>query len=199
MPVFYQHRVNTLAAVRALTPGLGLEFDVRDTAGRLVVTHDPFTEGPPLDEFLALASGRPLIVNVKSDGIDGAVLTALEAAGARDFFLLDCAAPTLVRLVVRGEHRVAVRWSEWEPAAALEPFRGRAGWLWVDCFTTYPGDAATWRDLAAGFRICLVSPELQGHGLDAIPRFRDALADRPFHAVCTKAPAAWGFATGAAP
>jgi len=191
MPALFQHRVNTIDALTSLAPGLGLEFDVREGASGLVVTHDAFTAGPPLERFLEQAHGPPLIVNLKCAGIEGHVLRALERAGVGDFFLLDCALPTLVKLVAGGERRVAVRWSEWEPREAVERFRGRAAWIWADCFTRFPGDDDDWRALAADFRICVVSPELQGRPFEAIGDARRELANRPFHAVCTKRPLDW--------
>jgi len=72
---------------------------------------------------------------------------------------------------------------------------GKVDWVWVDCFTHFPlseQDARRLKDL--GFKICLVSPELQGRDANVeIPqmalllRERNILAD----AVCTKRPDLW--------
>lgn len=70
---------NTLAAfARAFDAGLGVELDVRDFDGKLVVSHDPpvaqkYADHGLLwfDEVLDLLAGRdlPLAVNVKSCGL----------------------------------------------------------------------------------------------------------------------------------
>jgi hypothetical protein len=64
--------------------------------------------------------------------------------------------------------------------------------VWVDCFAEWPSDAAAWAKIAERFKVCLVSPELQGHGTDAIARFRAGLGDRRWDAACTKRPDLWG-------
>jgi hypothetical protein len=46
----YQHRVNTVDGLRAVPLGLGVEFDLRSDGDRVIVTHDPFTDGPRLEE-----------------------------------------------------------------------------------------------------------------------------------------------------
>ncbi len=60
----------------------------------------------------------------------------------------------------------------------------------MDCFDGEPLPVEIVRDASEGFRVCLVSPELQGAPREAIPRFADLL---PFaDAVCTRHPEDWG-------
>ena len=69
------------------------------------------------------------------------------------------------------------------------------GWVWVDCFTLFPLDHEDVQRLKrAGFRMCLVSPELQGRKAETeIPLLAQLLADRDIQAdaVCTKRPDLW--------
>jgi len=68
-------------------------------------------------------------------------------------------------------------------------------WVWVDCFTKFPlstGDAKQLKD--AGFKLCLVSPELQGRDPQIeIPQLAALLRDRNIicDAICTKQTAFW--------
>jgi hypothetical protein len=68
-------------------------------------------------------------------------------------------------------------------------------WVWVDCFTRFPlskEDAD--RLLQAEFKLCLVSPELQGYEAEqSISDLISILRDREIiaHAVCTKRPDLW--------
>ena len=187
----YQHRVNTIDALRAVPLELGVEFDLRSDGDRVIVTHDPFTDGPRLEEYLPHVGPRPCIFNVKCEGIEDHALALAAKHGIDDLFLLDVSLPAAVKLGRRGESRVAIRWSEYEPAALAERWRGLARWLWVDCFSAWPDDNAQWASLARDFSVCLVSPELQGHEADVIPAWRASLAGRAVHAVCSKRPDLW--------
>jgi hypothetical protein len=72
---------------------------------------------------------------------------------------------------------------------------GKVDWVWVDCFTQFPlTDEAAQRLQLAGFRLCIVSPELHGRNaateipaMIALLRQRNIAAD----AVCTKHPLLW--------
>lgn len=190
---FYRHRVNTVRELGELDPDLGIEFDLRDDGTRVIVAHDPFVPGPTLDEFFPAIGGRPCIFNVKSEGIEEYVLEAARIHGIQDFFFLDLTVPAAMKLAQSGEDRLAVRYSEVEPVEAVLAWRGKARWVWVDCFTRWPLDESAWSRIRESFRICLVSPELQRHGEEAVRAFRSDLGARRYDAVCTKAPGLWGW------
>jgi hypothetical protein len=96
-----------------------------------------------------------------------------------------------VKLARAGERRFAVRYSEYEPIESVLAWRGLANWVWVDCFSRYPAEPKAWTRIASAFRICLVSPELQGHDAETAAEMRSGVAGLAFHAVCTKAPQLW--------
>lgn len=198
MILFYQHRVNSIEALEATAPGLGIEFDLRSDGDRIVVTHDPFTDGPTLEEFLPHVGQRPCIFNVKCEGIEERTIALADANGVKDFFFLDLSIPAAAKLARKGERRIAMRYSELEPAEFAMAWAGKATWLWVDCFTRFPvqGESAaadtTWTTLANAFRLCLVSPELQGHTGPAAAALRADLGDRRFDAACGKNRGWWG-------
>jgi len=78
------------------------------------------------------------------------------------------------------------------PGEATNGFAGRAGWVWVDCFSRMPLDRQTAERLRdAGYRLCIVSPELQKHDEERIAEFRRLLASIQPDAVCTKRPDLW--------
>jgi hypothetical protein len=191
MTKLFSHRVNTIDALEKVPPGLGIEFDLRSDGDRVIVTHDPFTEGPTIEEFFPRIGPRACIFNVKCEGVEAAVLAKAKACGIEDFFFLDCSVPAAVKLWRQGETRLAVRYSELEPAEGVLAWAGKAQWAWVDCFTRWPEDAANWAKIAERFKICLVSPELQGHGTDVIASFRQGLGARRWDAACSKRPDLW--------
>jgi hypothetical protein len=184
------HRINTLAELAALDERCAIEFDLRDSGGKILVTHDPFTDGEDFSEFVGLLKGRFLIVNIKSEGIEYKVLELLKGAGCEDFFLLDCSPPMMMKLSSAGETRLAVRFSEMETLESVLCWKGRVQWVWVDCFfgqtlNAYVADLLR----AEGFKLCLVSPDLQKRPEDIEPYVK-YLAETgcSIDAVCCKVP-----------
>jgi len=188
------HRINEIPRLETLSSDLGAEIDIRSAAGELILHHEPHAAGPKLDDFLRTYArtrkGRLLILNPKEDGLDGEILALAHRHGLENFFLLDLPYPSIVRLAVReGERRVAVRFSEFETAESALRLAGKAAWVWVDCFDGKPPEAAQVRELRQAFRVCLVSPELAGHGAERIPDFLPLAKEAD--AVCTKYPERW--------
>lgn len=182
------HRCNTAAIFQPGTVD-AIEFDVRDNDGQLIVSHDPYTIGARLEHFLRVGNGCFFIVNIKSAGIEADVLASLkDCAPNSEFFLLDCTVPAMVSLAKSGEKRFAVRYSEVEPLESVLVWEGKAEWVWVDCFTKYPLTKEV-ADLlqSKGFKLCLVSPELQGRPQE-IEQYVESLRAQGIRpdAVCTK-------------
>ena len=191
MARIYRHRVNTVADLERVPTHFGIEFDLRSDGDRVIVTHDPFTDGPAIEEYFPRVGPRPCIFNVKCEGIEARVIDLAKKHGIDDFFFLDCSVSAAMKLWRAGETRLAVRYSEVEPAEAVLAWKDRARWVWVDCFTRFPVEEPAWSSIAASFRVCLVSPELQSHDAAAHAKLRASLAGRRFDAVCTKKPESW--------
>jgi hypothetical protein len=186
-----KHRVNTLQHLRAVPPEQGVEIDIRDVNGEMCCTHDPFTAGEPLRHVLSGYAHALAIFNVKTDGLEQHIIKLAAEMGVSSYFFLDCANPSLVALVRKGFSKVAVRYSEYEPIEFALAFHGKAEWVWVDCFSHLPLDAASHQRLRRSFKICIVSPELQGHPRQRIQEFRQTLRELPVDAVCTDFPEDW--------
>lgn len=173
----------------------GVEVDIRSHGEKMIIHHDPFTEGESFDTWLAAYRHGTLILNVKEEGLEARLIELMKAHDINDYFFLDQSFPFLVKWSKLGEHRCAVRISEFESVETALALARKVEWVWVDCFTHFPlsrGDAKRLR--SANFKLCLVSPELQGRSAEnEIPQLvellyeRDILAD----AVCTKRPELW--------
>lgn len=188
------HRVNDIGRLEGLPPELGAEIDLRTVGGRIVLHHEVYEKGPAFEDFVEVYArtrrDRLLILNPKEDGLDAEVLAVLKKAGVGNFFFLDLSFPSIVRMCVRGgEKRAALRVSEYEPAEAAMSLAGRAAWVWQDCFDGKPADAGQVRRLREAFKVCLVSPELEGYPKERIADFRHLAEDAD--AVCTKHPDLW--------
>ncbi len=152
-----------VAFERAFAAGYGVELDVRDFAGELVISHDPPGErGLTFEALLDLrdriAPTAPLAINIKADGLAEPVRAALAARRAGDSFVFDMSVPDTLAYV-RGGARLFTRCSEYEPQPAL--YEAAAG-VWLDCFEQdlWWDRAVVERFLADGKQLAIVSPEL---------------------------------------
>lgn len=186
-----RHRVNTIQELRAVPDSLGVEVDVRYHGDRLILHHDPFIRGEDFEEFLDNYRHRFIILNIKSEGIEAAVLSLMMRFKVSDYFFLDLAFPAAMKLVRQGEKKIAVRFSEYEPAEQCLALAGKVEWVWVDCFHQCPLDERSYHTLKRYFKLCIVSPELQGHEKSAIAGLKEKLSAYEISAVCTKHPRLW--------
>lgn len=188
------HRRNTLAELEATPAFCGAEMDIRTWNGELIVQHEPFAKGPFFAEWLDHFHHGTLILNVKEEGLEEKILELVRKRGVRNFFFLDQSFPFLLKTARAGERRCAVRVSEYESMETAMRLAPLIDWVWVDCFTRFPLEAGQAEALqAAGLKLCLVSPELEGFGREAVPAMRRKLEKFGVRAeaVCTKFPELW--------
>ena len=112
-----------------------------------------------------------------------------------NYFFLDQSFPFLVKWAKLGEKRLAVRVSEYESINTALSLKDKVDWIWVDCFTHFPLSSEEAKQLKqANFKLCLVSPELQGRNAESeIPALKELLSTLGISvdAVCTKRPDLW--------
>lgn len=189
------HRRNTIAELAGTPVSHGVEVDIRSSGGTLIIHHDPFAEGERFEDWIAMYRHGLLILNVKEEGLEERVLDLMARRQITRFFFLDQSFPFLLRTARRGERRCAVRVSEYETIETALSVAHLVDWAWVDCFSRFPLDAAGVQALkAAGLKLCLVSPELQGRDAEAsIPAMRREVTalGASFDAVCTKRADLW--------
>lgn len=189
------HRRNTIDQLRETPAEFGVEVDIRSHGSDLIIHHDPFVPGLRFNDWLEHYRHRLVILNVKEEGLEQAVLDCMKRRGIEDFFFLDQSFPFLIKTVRTGESRVAIRYSEYESIETALSLAGKVDWVWVDCFTHLPLDAAAAEKFrAARIRTCIVSPELHGRdGHAEIPAMRAMLKASGVSpdAVCTKMPDLW--------
>lgn len=188
------HRRNTIAELIATPTRYGVEIDVRSAGEQLIIHHDPFVAGEDFGSWLDNYRHGTLILNVKEEGLETRLLALMGEHKIEDFFFLDQSFPFLMKWARKGERRCAVRVSEYESLETAIHLAGMVDWVWVDCFTRFPltGEDAL-RLRRAEFRLCLVSPELQGRNADEIFTLKSLLDERriTIDAVCTKRPELW--------
>jgi hypothetical protein len=194
-PKLIAHRRNTLQELLATPSKYGIELDIRSYGNKLVIHHDPMIEGESFEEWIAAYKHDTLILNVKEEGLEARLIAIMKSHGIADYFFLDQSFPFLVKWANAGERRCAVRVSEFETIETALTLAGKINWVWVDCFSHFALTQDEFSQLKeAGFKLCLVSPELQGRTAESeIPLLAALLADRDIQAdaICTKRPDLW--------
>lgn len=189
------HRKNTINELTATPAQYGIEVDIRSKGKQLIIHHDACVDGEDFENWLSHYQHGTLILNVKEEGLEQYLLSLMEKYGIYDFFFLDQSFPFLIKWAKLGERRCAVRVSEFESIATALTLAGKVDWVWVDCFTHFSlstQDAASLKQ--AGFKLCLVSPELQGRdAATEIPELSALLKEKgiTMDAICTKRPDLW--------
>ena len=191
------------AIVAAFDAGFGVETDVRDLAGELVISHDPPRHANyTFDEFLAdwrTGGHREFALNVKSSGIAPLLVDALTHDPADAYYAFDLAFPDLLSFT-RAGLTCYTRLSDYETELLL--LDDCVG-VWVDGFDVDPSNPAILERietlLDANKRVCLVSPELHRRDHHAAWAAWSVLADHPGLSICTDFPfeavAAFGVAS----
>jgi hypothetical protein len=158
---------SSIAFERSFALDLGTETDIRDSLGKLVISHDmPLGLELELSEFLRLAARfsdiqNPMLLalNIKADGLAVLLAKHLESYPQLDCFVFDMAIPDMRQYFNVGVP-VFTRMSEIEMSPS---FLDRAAGVWLDAFESewYNNDVIE-NLLNQGKRVCIVSAELHG-------------------------------------
>ena len=185
------HRRNTIDSLKAVNSDLGIEVDIRSLGNKLIINHDPFKESISFEDWLIFYKHKLLILNVKEEGLEQRLIALMKKYKIDNFFFLDQSFPFLIKTISMGESRSSIRVSEYESIDTALKLEGKVRWVWVDFFNYFPLDYESFLKLKkAKFKLCLVSPELQGHPIIRVEQLKNQLNKMKiyFDAVCTKNP-----------
>ena len=156
---------NSLASLRSsIDEGFGLETDVRDLNGDLVISHDMPTgsdENVTLDELLRIycssSCNLTLALNVKSDGLSSSIKEQLQKYKIENYFVFDMSVPDTLSYKNEGLNYFT-RQSEYETEPVL--YHEACG-VWLDEFQGHwIGRKEIQQHIKKNKKICIVSPEL---------------------------------------
>ena len=186
---------NTLKSLfLALDLGFGIETDIRDYNGKLVISHDVANATSPcLESFLKYFSKRRsenfLALNIKSDGLAKQLADLLKEYTISNYFCFDMSIPETLNYLSVGLN-IATRISEYETENFLT-LKGQA--IWLDGFHELKLDTdklSNW--LIDGKKVCVVSSELHGReplklwqGISTLPL---KISQHPNFMLCTDHP-----------
>jgi glycerophosphoryl diester phosphodiesterase len=176
------------AFLRALECGFGLETDIRDCAGRIVVSHDmPMGGEVEFERFIELLhdTDRALALNIKADGLAVRLKNVLSAYEIKDWFVFDMSVPDM-RAYLNERMPVFARVSEVERDP---PWIDEVIGIWFDHFYggSYDVDRIA-EYLRGGRRVCVVAPELHGRPYQDIWQTLAPLSDEAGFMICTDYP-----------
>jgi hypothetical protein len=154
------------AFVRSFDMMFGTETDLRDIAGKIVISHDmPKGDEISFEEVLQIMDGRnlPLALNIKADGQIDLILELLSKYNHTNYFTFDMSIPDMVFQIKRGA-RVFTGLSDILPNPVL---MDKSAGVWLDCFNSDWYDERTIDDLIdAGKSVCIVSADLHKRETD---------------------------------
>lgn len=154
------------ALKKALIEGFGVETDIRDYKGELVISHNIADENSFLLEdyfifYLKHKFHHTLALNIKADGLQDKLCEMLSCYQIDTYFLFDMSIPELV-VNDRMGLNYYTRKSDIEDTAVLYD---RACGVWLDSFYQkgWISKQEIQKHLEAGKQLCIVSPELHGN------------------------------------
>ncbi len=155
---------NSLGALKAaIDKGFGIETDIRDYRGNLVISHDVAdSSSPDVESFFTYYHNKKsdviLALNVKADGIQKLLMPLLNKYGITNYFLFDMSIPEYVVNVRMGLSSFT-RHSDIETECVMYD---QAKGVWMDSFyqdNWFSVDAVK-QHLVNNKNVCIVSPEL---------------------------------------
>lgn len=185
-------RNTAIAFERALSLGFGIETDIRDLGGSLVISHDiPKLGAMPASEFSEIYKRSPtkglVALNIKSDGLYSLVNEFVKESGIENYFVFDMSVPD-IRGYLNLKMPVFTRLSEHEPYPA---FVDMSCGVWLDAFESeWYGIPKLENLLAKEKRVAIVSPELHRRSCRGLWELlkNNNLHRNPLIALCTDFP-----------
>jgi hypothetical protein len=190
MTEFIVHRINKAADLKNISTSFGIELDLRDCDGKIILEHDPFNykNSDEFDDYIKHYQHQTLILNVKSERIELEALKILKKYNIKKYFFLDSSFPMIVNLSKSGERNIALRFSEFEGLDTIRNMAGKVNWVWVDCFSKLPINRDIFIELKKlNYKLCLVSPDLLNR-VEDISTYKKYFVSEgiEFDAICTK-------------
>lgn len=187
--LFVCHRINSSNELELIDRNYGIEVDIRDHNENIVLAHDPFNTGESIEHFFDRYNHQLAILNIKSERIEFKIIEEMNKKNIRNYFFLDSSFPMIHTLSKLGIKNNAIRVSEYECIDTALKSANLAEWVWIDCFTRFPLNKKSFKKLKrSGFKICIVSPELQGFGVEKIKEFKRLIDKEKIKpdAICAK-------------
>lgn len=150
----------------ALTNGFGIETDLRDFDGNIIISHDmpkKDSSSISIDKLFQLYnnlnSNEILALNIKSDGLSNLINNSIKKYNIKNYFFFDMSVPDMLHYK-NASLNFFTRHSDIE----LEPtFYSESSGVWLDeLCSTWISEEVIEKHYSNNKNICIVSPELHG-------------------------------------
>ena len=149
-----------IAFERAFNSGFGIETDLRDIKGEIVISHNMPQGGEmKFENLLKLLDGRDLTLalNIKADGMADEIKRLLEKYRVSNYFTFDMSIPEMVY-----QHKTGLKFFTGQSDIIPEPIMfDKAEGIWLDSFNSdWFGEKEIKNILNQDKEVCIVSPDL---------------------------------------
>ncbi len=160
-----EERNSFTALKKAVKEGFGIETDIRDYCGRLVISHDIANEtclsvGDLISFYIDGSFESTLALNIKADGLQGLIENMVVEKGISNYFLFDMSVP---EMVVNKERNLKffTRHSDIEEMPVMYEY---SDGVWLDSFykENWISAETIEKHLNNHKRVCMISPEIHG-------------------------------------
>lgn len=181
-----------LAFQDALKHGFGIETDIRDSNGELVISHDVADKNAiRLVDFLDLYNEylpqQILAINIKSDGLHDILINIMKNKNVNNYFVFDMSIPDTMGYIKR-KIPTYLRMSEYEDYGE---FYKEVDGIWLDSFNSnwFSSNIIDYF-ISLKKKICIISPEIHNRNHESIWQL---LKSHNFHlseniSICTDLP-----------
>jgi len=178
----------SIAFQRAFDCGFGVETDLRDIKGEIVISHNmPVGNEIKFEELLQILDGKnlPLALNIKADGLADEIKRLLKKYNHVNYFTFDMSIPETVY-----QHKIGLKvftgLSDIVPNAILLE---KAEGVWLDCFNSnWFGEREIKKIMGQGKKVCVVSPDLHKRKYKCVWERCKKLAANDNFMICTDYP-----------
>jgi hypothetical protein len=153
------HRINNIKDLKKINTNYGCEIDIRADKSKLILNHDPYKSGDNLENYLENYQHGTLVLNIKESGIENDVLRLVKKYKVKSYFLLDVENPYIFYAKLNKIHKLALRFSEYEPIENIIFFKNNFEWVWIDTPSIFPILNKKIYNNLKNFKLCLVCPE----------------------------------------
>ena len=187
MTKFIVHRINKISELNKIKNFYGMEIDVRDKGNKIILSHDPNSNGEELSKFIKKIKKQILFINIKSHGLIEKIIPIIKKT---NFFFLDLSFSEINFLIENNmTKKIIIRFSVYESFNLKKKYFQNIKWVWYDLFRNHYISKKEYSYIKKyNKKICIVSPELLGKPKKDVKKFIMHLNKNKIivDAVCTK-------------
>lgn len=178
-----------ISSKRAIDSRFGVEIDVRDRLGSLVVSHDPSEQGDVCFSAFAdilFSTSVPIAINIKSDGLATLLGEVIVRYKPQSYFAFDMSIPEMYNYSRKG-----IRfYTHISDLCTKPPCIEYASGIWLDSFKGLWYNGSILKEIVSyGLPICVVSEELHSRShLYQWEMLREVFPKNFYWQLCTDKP-----------